>query len=145
MNYHKECYNFKVRAVMFALVSGLNHLMQKHQGRKDTLQSYGFGLLFLLLLVFVFFFGCWETILIIIGNYTPHLVGLESAISSSTLLLQEKEVTFEIELIGSYGFCFKNKFLQSNYYQSGAAATSNFVAYECVLSFLSCFRNVWMT
>ena len=50
---------------MFALVRGLNHLMQQHQGRKDTLQSYGFGLLFLVLLV----------------------------ISSSTLLLQEKEVT----------------------------------------------------
>ena len=52
-------------AVMFALVRGLNHLMQQHQGRKDTLQSYGFGLLFLVLLV----------------------------ISSSTLLLQEKELT----------------------------------------------------
>ena len=39
---------------MFALVRGLNHLMQKHQGGKDTLQSYGFGILFLLLLVFVF-------------------------------------------------------------------------------------------
>ena len=54
MNYHKECYNFKVKAVMFALVRGLNHLMQKHQGGKDTLQLYGFGILFLLLLVFVF-------------------------------------------------------------------------------------------
>ena len=54
MNYHKECYNFKVKAVMFALVRGLNHLMQKHQGGKDTLQSYGFGILFLLLLVFCF-------------------------------------------------------------------------------------------
>ena len=56
MNYHKECYNFKVKAVMFALVRGLNHLMQKHQGGKDTLQSYGFGILFLF--NWFLFFGC---------------------------------------------------------------------------------------
>ena len=48
----------------------------------------------------------WSTIFFI-GNYA-HPVGLEPTISSSTLLLQEKELPFQLELIDLKVEFYKN-------------------------------------
>ena len=41
MSYHKECHNFKVTAVMFALVRGLNHLSNNIKGGKILYKHMG--------------------------------------------------------------------------------------------------------